>query len=94
LLGRAKLSHEVAEVAIGLQGFQAAVEVYGGLESFVTQNAADRFVVSRFVLKPDRRSSVSELVGGDKETGGFFDPFGNLIAQGLGVLAAARLAWK
>jgi hypothetical protein len=66
LLGRAKLSHEVAEVAIGLQSLQAAVEVYGGLEPFVTEDAADRFVVSRFVLKPDSSGGVSELVGGDE----------------------------
>jgi hypothetical protein len=70
-LGRSKLPHEVAEVAIGLQGFQAAVEIYRGLEPFVSQDAADRFVVSGLVLKPDRSGGVSELVHGDEQASGF-----------------------
>ena len=69
-LRRANLSHEVAEVAIGLQGFQSTVEIYCGLEPFVPQDAADRFVVSGLVLKPDRSSGVSELVHGDEEASG------------------------
>ena len=66
LLWSAKFPHEVAEVAIGLQGFQATVEIYRGLEPFVPQDAADRFVVSGLVLKPDRSGGVSELVRGDQ----------------------------
>jgi hypothetical protein len=89
-----ELSHQVAKVAIGLQGFQTAVEIYRGLEPFVTQDATDRFVVSGLVLKPDRSSGVSELVHGDEQASGLLDPFGDLIAQGLGVLAAAGLTRK
>jgi hypothetical protein len=91
-LGCSKLPHEVAEVAIGLQGFQAAIEIYCGLEPFVTQDAADRFVVSGLVLKSDRSSGVSKLVHGDEQASGLLDPFGDLSAQGLGVLAATGLA--
>ena len=94
LLGPSKLPDQVAEVAIGLQRLQATVEIYRGLEPFVTKDAADRFVVSRLVLKPDRSSGVSELVRGDEQASGFLDPFGDLIAQGLGALEPAGLTRK
>ena len=77
-----------------LARFQSTVEIYCGLEPFVPQDAADRFVVSGLVLKPDRSSGVSELVHGDEETSRFFDPLGDLIAQRLGILAAAGLPGK
>ena len=57
----------------------------------MTEDATDRFVVSGLVLKPDRSSGVSELVHGDEQASGLLDPFGDLIARGPGVLAAAGL---
>ena len=58
----------------------------------MSKHAPDGLVVAGLVLEPDRRGGVAKLVHGDAQAGRLFDPFGDLIAEGLGVLAAAGLA--
>ena len=59
------LSDDPAELAAGLDRLQTAVEVDGGFEAFMPEEAPDRFVVSRMVLQVDCGGSVPKLVGGD-----------------------------
>jgi hypothetical protein len=59
------LSDDLAELAAGLDRLQSAVEVDGGFQALVPEEAPDGFVVTRMVFQVDRRGCVPELVDGD-----------------------------
>src|SRR5262249_26920676 len=80
------LSDDLAELAAGLDRLQPAVEVDGGFEAFVPEEAPDRFVVARMVLQVDRRGGMPKLVDGNPQSGGLLDSLRNLDAKQMRIL--------
>src|SRR5512139_775945 len=87
-----QLAHQVAEHFVRLQGLEPAVEVDGGLDIAVPQHAPNGLVIARMCLEPYRCSSMPKLMYGEAKAGGLFNPFGDLVAEGLGILVSTGLA--
>src|SRR6516225_6024737 len=62
-------ANDFAELLVGLRGLEPAVEVYGGLDVSVAQQALDDLIGTGMVAQIDRCSGVAELVSGDPQAG-------------------------
>jgi hypothetical protein len=76
-------SQEVAESHVGVQGLEAAIELDGGLDVAVPENAPDRLVVSGVMLEVDRRGGMSKLVRRDAKADRLLNSLGDLTAEGV-----------
>src|SRR5215213_3563004 len=72
------LPHDVAIDDTCLRGFEAAVEVHGGLHIAMSEQAPDQFILTWPVFQNDRSSRVAELMRRDPKSNGPLDPFGDL----------------
>ena len=72
---------ELSELLGRLHGFQPAVEADRRLEIAMSEQLPYDLVVSRPILKIDRRRSVAKLVHRDPKSGRLLDTFSNLFAE-------------
>jgi hypothetical protein len=89
-----QLPHQIAKHHIRVQGPEPAVEVDCSLDIAVAQHAPNGLVIARMRHEPHGCGGMTKLMRGNAKAGGLFNPFGDLPAEGLGVLAAAVLAGK
>src|SRR6267142_336655 len=75
------VADDLAERLIRLRRFQAAVEIDGGLDIAVAEQAPHDFVLTGEVLEIDRRAGMPELMDGDPQAGGVLDALGDLGAK-------------
>src|SRR6516164_9655414 len=87
-------ANDFAELLVGLRGLEPAVEVYGGLDVSVAQQALDDLIGTGMVAQIDRCSGVAELVSGDPQAGRVFNSLGYLAAEHVRCFRLSGHAWK
>ena len=77
----AMLADDVTQHPGRLDGLQAAIELYGGVDIAMTEEAANRFVVAWVLLQVNRRRGMAILVQRNAQPSRLLNALGYLNAE-------------
>src|SRR5262249_41682174 len=88
------LSNDLPELFGRLHGLKATIKVDRRLNILVRKQATHGFVVSGMMLQIECSRRMSKLMDSDSQTGGLFDPRGDLGTEHIRRFGLSSFAWE